>query len=113
MASDEVLHARLGWLSSNSYPHLPQEARDRTQAFLAPALLHLERCMLGAMPPEPPLPSPVRAHAHALGYTTSTEGRSLFYDTVEQIILPRLDALGFDASRSWSNRAQAQELLVS
>ena len=42
--------------------------------------------------------------AEAIGLCSGRDARTLFYATVERVILPRLGALGLDASWAWQNR---------
>jgi hypothetical protein len=42
----------------------------------------------------------------ALGLCDGRSARRLFYDTVEQVIVPALEALGLDAATSWAQRTR-------
>ena len=96
--SDEIGHARFGWrLVTTRIPSLDQSARARLSAYLSVAFASLEAHQLqhlpvGACPPP---------EGAALGLCRGEDGRALFYDTVTEVIVPRLEALGLSAKRAW------------
>ena len=102
--ADEIGHARFGWaIVGREVRKMDAAARARLGAYLAVALAHVERHELrhlnaAACPP--------RAGA-AWGLCNGADARSLFYATVETVILPRLAELGLDAERAWATREAA------
>jgi hypothetical protein len=99
--ADEIGHARFGWrLVAQLLPAFSQEARARLGAYLAVAFAHLERhelahLVVGAPPPP---------EGAALGLCDGADARTLFYATIGEVIVPRLEALGVAASRAWAER---------
>lgn len=113
LAGDEVLHARIGWLYlETTLAQLDDAARERTARWLAPALAYFESCLLAAMPVAPtPIAEPILADASALGFSESRRARSLLYDAIESVIVPRLEQLGLPAERAWAERDAARDLI--
>lgn len=96
--ADEVRHARTGWaIVEELAPSLQPALVDRLNRYLAVAFRHLLAHELAHLP-EGPAPS---QQAEAVGVCDGSEGRALFFDTVTTIIVPRLQALGFDAATAW------------
>jgi hypothetical protein len=99
--ADEIGHARFGWLLvAKLLPTINADERARLGSYLAVAFAHLERHELAHLPAEV-RPPPEGA---ALGLCSGADARALFYATVEQVVVPRLDALGLDASAAWAGR---------
>lgn len=105
--ADEVGHARFGWqLLAEQLPSLDGAARKRLAAYLEVAFAHVEAHELSHLPVVAALPE----GAESLGLCNGIEARGLFYATVEEVIVPRLEALGLAAARAWraaSRRAAA------
>jgi hypothetical protein len=100
--ADEVGHARFGWrLLGELADSLPSAQRARLSLYLRVALRELERHELAFLPLESQPP----AAGAALGLCSGADARGLFYETVEQAIVPRLEALGFAAAQAWLRRA--------
>jgi hypothetical protein len=99
--ADEVGHARFGWTIVNRMvTTLDQETKARLGRYLAVAFEHLERHELAHLPMDrSPPPEGV-----ALGLCSGSDARVLFYETVSEIIVPRLSALGLPAERAWESR---------
>jgi hypothetical protein len=103
--ADEVGHARFGWrLVTNEAARWDDAARARMDSYLAVAFAHLEEHELahlaaGSHPPP---------EAAALGLCDGGDARELFFATVEQVIIPRLAALGLGAAHAWSRRHEAR-----
>lgn len=107
LASDEILHAKLGWsFLAQTWPQLDESARMRMNAYLPGAFGYLEARMHAAMPvPEgPPAPDAVRAQLEALGCMDPEDGRAIFAATVEEVIVPRLEDHGLAARKAWDER---------
>lgn len=100
--SDEVQHARFGWkLMGQLAPRWQQDdaLRARLGAWLRVAFAHLEAHELEHLPATASTPERT-----ALGACDGRAARALFYETVETVIVPQLDALGLDASTAWETR---------
>lgn len=99
--ADEVGHARFGWsLLAREASNLDEAARHRLGAYLAVAFAHLEAHELSHLPEafEPP------PDGASLGLCSGREGRTLFYETVDDVIVPRLEDLGLPARNAWKVR---------
>jgi hypothetical protein len=100
--ADEVGHARFGWrLLHDVAPSLDDAARRRLALYLRAAFAVLERHELEGMP----LGIEFGPKAAPLGLCSAREARELFYTTVREVVLPRLEAYGIDARRAWEARA--------
>lgn len=96
--ADEVQHARLGWrVLGLCAPLLDGAARQRLSAYLVDALAHQ---IAHELPLLPSLSQPSETLALA-GVCDGTFARSLFFDTIEQVILPPLAAAGLQAEDAW------------
>ena len=105
LTADEVQHGKIGWtVLAHAWPLLDDDARARTDAYLPVAFGHIERCMLGAMPLSE-VPEEVMRGAEALGVTDGAKARRLFYATMEQVVVPRLEDVGLAAAVAWAGRA--------
>lgn len=100
--SDEIGHARFGWaLVGEHLASVDASVRARLGDYLAVAFAHLEAHELahlpagGAPPPE----------GAALGLCSGASARALFYDTVHDVIVPRLEELGLSATCAWQRRS--------
>ncbi len=102
---DEVSHARFGWqFVAEALPTLDPEARDRTGAYLRVAFGSLEREELPLLPLGRDPSQELAAQHDALGLCTGDVTRGLFYQTLSEVIVPRLESLGLDAARAWQDR---------
>jgi hypothetical protein len=102
--SDEVGHARFGWrIVHREVPKLGPEAKARLESYLRIAFGHVEEHELAHLPvaSQPP------AEGVALGLCSGPDARVLFYETIEEVIIPQLQALGLDARGAWNGRAHA------
>jgi hypothetical protein len=108
VVADEVRHQQLGWsgmaairpmVASSLLEALEREASWALAAFerqnVAPSLRRLQ---------DREFFDP--AHA-ALGVLAPEARVEAFYSAVENLVLPRLDALGLDGSRAWTRRHRA------
>ncbi|MEY3015625.1 MAG: hypothetical protein RIT45_4360 [Pseudomonadota bacterium] len=97
--ADEVAHARLGWeLCAALLPQTDADERARLGAYLEVAFRHLlahelAHLPMGAAPSEA---------AVAVGVCDPEEARSLFFDTVEEVVVPRLEQLGLPGRAAWT-----------
>ena len=97
--ADEVQHARFGWrVLDELAPTLSQEAKGRLSDYLIGAFRHLAEHELQYLPIDN-VPS---EEAAAYGVCDGRDARRLFFDTVEKVIVPRLQELGFKASEAWT-----------
>jgi len=103
--ADEIGHARFGWVV---VPRLlarsGAQERRRLGEYLAVAFAHLERHELAHLP----LAASPPPEGVALGLCSGADARALFYATVAEVIVPRLDALGLGASEAWRKRPMLQ-----
>lgn len=99
--ADEIGHARFGWgLVCDHVPRLGPAARARLSAYLRAALRHLESHELAHLPAR----GRFAPGGEAVGLCSGHDARTLFYSTVERVIVPRLATLGLDAERAWRER---------
>jgi hypothetical protein len=105
--ADEIGHARFGWqIVSDAAPSLDAAARERLGDYLCVAFAHLEAHELAHLPLLGPLPP----GADAVGVCDGAEARELFYATVREAIVPRLEALGLPAARAWRDRNSIDDI---
>lgn len=100
--ADEIGHSRFGWrLLGRLAPSLDMATRERLGDYLEVAFAHLVEHELAHLPlaSEPP------PEGAAYGLCSGKDARSLFFDTVEQVIVPCLERLGIPAARAWSRTA--------
>ena len=105
ISADETLHARFGWaFAQAAAPHLDREAVQRTNRWLEVAFGYLEREEMREVPDVRPPSTDLRDEGLRLGVCENRQTRQLFYETVQEAILPGLEALGFSAKASWERR---------
>ncbi len=98
--ADEVGHSRFGWRTlARVAPSLDRGTKERLGDYLEVAFDHLVEHELAHLPlaSEPP-PDGV-----AYGLCSGADARALFFDTVEQVIVPGLERHGIPARRAWEN----------
>ena len=96
--ADEVQHARFGWrILDEVAPGLSAETRGRLSDYLIGAFRHLAEHELHYLPIDN-VPSD---EAGAYGVCDGRDARRLFFDTVEKVIVPRLQEHGFKAKEAW------------
>jgi hypothetical protein len=99
--SDEVGHARFGWrIVHERVPALDAHAKRRLSIYLSSAMASVEDYELQNLPAEADAPD----EGAALGLCRGSDSRALFYDTVETVILPQLEAAGLHARKAWALR---------
>jgi hypothetical protein len=102
--ADEVGHSRFGWRTLGRLaPTLDAETKDRLGDYLEVAFDALVEHELAHLP-EASQPPP---EGVALGLCSGSDARKLFFDTVEQVIVPGLEVHGIPAARAWSRVASA------
>jgi len=102
--ADEVQHARLGWTVLGLLaPRMDDAARERMNAYLVDAFFHQIEFEL----PHLPVNIGLRAEVTQAGVCDGGAARGLFFDTMEQVIVPKLEEAGFDAQGAWG-RARAR-----
>ena len=96
--ADEIGHARFGWRYLAQL-ELDDAERAAVAAYLPVALRALEQHELAHIPVQvwPP-------EGAAYGLCDGADARTLFYETVDEVILPQLDALGLPATEAWRTR---------
>ncbi len=96
--ADEVQHARLGWLLLEDHrDDLDEALCARLGDYLATAFCHLRVHELAHLP-ESSSPSEL---AESYGVCDGSDARALFFDTVHEVIIPRLEEFGLPAERAW------------
>jgi hypothetical protein len=89
--ADEVGHARFGWKLLHAVAaDLSAEDRHAIDIYLPIALAHLEAHELAHLPARG---APIGGEA--FGVCSGNDARELLYDTIHQVIVPQLRALGF------------------
>jgi hypothetical protein len=102
--ADEIGHARFGWgFAAEAVPTLDDAAKARTSRYLEVAFAHVEQHELAHLPDTGAPPE----GAEAVGVCSGREARALFYDTIEEVVVPRLEAMGLAAGRAWQRRRRA------
>jgi hypothetical protein len=110
LLSDEVLHQLFGWaLAERLVPQLSSDERDWLGASLTRPFRTFERAH--ALFEDAPVPaedggSPALRRMGLLPAETSARA---FYAVVNDVVLPRLDALGVPAYEAWELRNEAPE----
>jgi hypothetical protein len=99
--ADEIGHARFGWrYLARVLPTLDAAERDALVRYLPVALGALEAHELAHIPVATAWPS----EAAAYGLCDGGDARTLFYETVTDVIVPQLETLGLPAARAWQER---------
>lgn len=103
--ADEVTHARFGWsFLAHALASLHTDARATLDRYLRVAFASLERHELDRLVPAGPMRGELKAQRESLGVCDGTDGREVFYATVDQVIVPRLEAFGLGARDAWKHR---------
>ena len=107
LASDESLHARVGWTYLAAvHEDLSEEERQSLRDYLPVALGHMEAELLHAMPIGTGIdpPKKIMDDLFSLGFSEGKRARSLMYQAIDEVVLSRLDAFGLNAHEAWENR---------
>jgi len=113
---DEALHDRFGWaLAESIVPRLSDDEREWLGADLALILAHYDRTNGRGMRPDGgSLPDDAPDDDHYAGAThgivAPTRFARAWYDRLDRVILPGLDALGIAAYEAWALRHEAAAL---
>ena len=108
IASDESLHARFGWtMVKDIAPELDAAARARTDRWLRTAFAYFEHKEMELIPACPPPSDELVAQGQALGVCENLESRELVYETLDDVVIPGLEAAGFAAADAWARRHAA------
>jgi hypothetical protein len=97
--ADECGHANFGWRRLPGLVPDDPAARERVGDYLAVAFAHLEAHELAHLPDRDPPPG-----GAALGLCSGSEARVLLQATVDEVIIPTLEAHGLPARRAWEQR---------
>jgi hypothetical protein len=101
--SDEVGHARFGWrFVARAFPELSPDERADVARYLPIAFGHLEAHELAHIPLRE---WPDRGAAY--GLCGGADARTLFYETVDEVIVPQLEVVGLPAAQAWNDRRTA------
>jgi hypothetical protein len=99
--ADEVGHSRFGWrMLGTLAASLDQATKERLGDYLEVAFASLEEHELAHLP-EASQPPPEGVE---LGLCSGSDARRLFFDTVQDVIVPGLEHHGIPARRAWANR---------
>lgn len=104
--ADEVGHSRFGWrMLGQLGAKIDFAMKERLGDYLEVALAHLVEHELSHLP----IASTPPADGVVYGLCSGRDARVLFFDTVEQVIVPGLEAHGIPAARAWRNVTSAIE----
>lgn len=99
--SDEVGHARFGWrLVHELVPTLDADAKARLNRYAAVAFEHVERHELQHLPMNSRPPE----EGAELGLCSGEDARTLFYETIRDVVIPGLNKAGLDGATAWKER---------
>lgn len=102
--ADEVGHSRFGWRTlARVAPMLDAATKARLGDYLVVAFEHLVEHELGHLPiaSQPPPDGVV------YGLCSGLEARALFFETLETVIVPGLEAHGIPAENAWKEAKRA------
>lgn len=101
---EEVQHARFGWECLRVLaPSLDAGLKARLSNYLVQAFRHLREHELRHLPLGP---RPTEA-AESVGVCEGQEARDLFFATLDEVIIPGLEAHGFAAKAAWKRSLAA------
>jgi hypothetical protein len=101
IVADEVHHARLGWYYAMwRAPQWTQAERQRVANRVAEVVLDLDRKFAGMR-----LPEAIREEVTRLGVIDAAEQRRIVVRTMNEEIIPALDALGLGTSTVYGSTA--------
>jgi hypothetical protein len=101
--ADEVGHSRFGWRTlARLAPMLDAGTKERLGDYLVVAFEALVEHELAHLP----MSSKPPADGVIYGLCSGPDARVLFLDTIEEVIVPGLEAHGIPAARAWRNTHQ-------
>ncbi len=104
--ADEVRHARFGWeLLDEVMPSVDDATRSRLNEYLEVAFQHLHDHELAHLPACGQLSD----NAARAGVCDGFAARALFFDTIDDVIVPGLQAHGLSAKKAWRAVSRASE----
>ena len=107
ISADEVLHARFGWaFVKDAADELSADEKQATSHWLRLAFCFLEREAMLEIPNVAPPSAEMMEQGFAVGVCNNQATRELFYQTVQSIIVPGLEAVGLRAMQSWERRRE-------
>ena len=102
--ADECAHANFGWrLLGDLLERGGDELKEKIKPYVQLAFAHLEKHELAHLPISARPPK----EGLKLGLCSGVDARTLFYATIEQVIIPGLTAHGLDAKWAWDTRLGA------
>jgi hypothetical protein len=105
--ADEVGHSRFGWRTlARLAPMLDAGTKERLGDYLEVAFEALVEHELAHLP----MNSNPPADGVIYGLCSGPDARVLFLDTINEVIVPGLEAHGIPAARAWKNTQQQQRL---
>jgi len=103
LLADEVLHGQFGFHYLESWRGWLEE-RPEVMRSLERYLQHAFAVIEGVLAPETTREHRLSEDELALGLSPHERGRTIFFETMEQAIVPGLERFGLDASRAWRER---------
>jgi hypothetical protein len=101
--SDEVGHSRFGWrMLGRLAPTLDASTKESLGDYLEVAFVHLVEHELAHLP----IASAPPAEGVVYGLCSGLEARHLFMDTVNDVIVPGLEAHGIPARAAWGRAVE-------
>ncbi len=102
--ADEVQHARFGWnVLREISDDIPADMKARLSDYLVAAFRHVREHELAHLP----VTTPPTEAATSVGVCDGNDARALFFDTIEQVIIPGLEEHGFLAQAAWDQSLQS------
>ncbi len=96
--ADEINHARFGWqLLGSVADRLDADLKARLSSYLVDAFIH----QIEHEVPRLPINLGLREELGQAGVCDGAMARQIFYATIEQVIVPQLQAAGLNAAAAW------------
>lgn len=102
--ADECGHANFGWRTLPKLLALDPTLAGRMGPWLQVAFADVERHELEHLPSSDASPD---AEGAALGLCSGPHARGILYATLEQVVVPALEAQGMPARQAWETRSEA------
>lgn len=108
--ADEVAHARLGWkVLGLCAERLDEDLKARLSAYLVDALAH----QVAYEVPKLPVTFGLRPEVAMAGVCDGSFARTVFFDTIEQVIVPGLETAGLAGHKAWQIARQRHPHLLA